>query len=160
MTVIDYLIFTEGYHYALLFLWLVMLAIGVKYFRLLEFYFKPKIGFDAGESYGQKTLIVSFALGFLMFLFGMFKPFQGVINYDYVEYIFYGLFILLLALNVIVSISNYISKSGIIRVVTMSALMLLYFYSGMLGGLMVVAIFVLFIIIYALLRSKKTLTIR
>ncbi len=160
MTLISYLAFTEGYHFALLFLWLVMLSIGIKYFYFLESHFKPKNGFVAGVSYGKKILLLSFAIGLFMFLFGMFKPYQEDINYDYVEYIFYGIFIVILVLNAFISIRNYFSVSGIVRVVTMSALMLLYFYSGMLGGLMVVAIFVLFIIIYALIRLKKTLTIR
>jgi len=164
MILIEYLTLTEWYHYVLLFLWLVMLAIGIKYFHLIESHFKPKNEFSKGEVYGKILLSISFIIGLFMFLAWMFKPPQvdahSDINWNYIEYGFYGLFLFLLIINAAISIKNYTSKSGIIRLIIMSIFMLVYFYSGMLGGLMVVATFTLFIIIFALIKLKKTLTIR
>lgn len=163
MIVTDYLTFTEWYHYALLFLWLVMLFIGIKYFSLFESHFKPRDGFAKGENYGKGLLSASFVIGLLMILVFTFKPAQSVqseVSWDYAEYIFYGLFILLLAFNAFVSIRYYFSPGGIVRMALMSVLMLLYFYSGMLGGLMVIAVVVLFILIFAVVKLKKIMTIR
>ncbi len=160
----DYLTFSEWYHYALLFLWLLMLVISIKYFYLFESHFTTNSGFSKGESYGKKLLSISFIIGLLMFLVWMFKSGQldakSSINWDYVEYGFYGLFLFMLMINAVISIKNYASTSGITRLIIMTIFMLVYFYSGMLGGLMVLATFALFIIIFALIKLKKTLTIR
>ncbi len=156
----DYLTFTEWYHYLLLFLWLVMLAIGIKYYHLFESHFKPKSSFTKGVKYGKSVLSVSFFIGLAMFLVWMFKSAQSSINWDYVEYGFYGLFLFTLIINAVISIKNYASTSGITRLIIMTIFMVVYFYSGMLGGLMVIATFALFIIILALIKLKKTLTIR
>lgn len=160
----DLLTFTEWYHYALLFLWLIVLFTGVKYFYLLESNFKTKDGFTKGENYGKSLLTASFVIGLLMVIIFTFKPAQtsaqNELNWDYAKYGLYGLFILLLALNAFVSIRNYESKSGVIRLVLMSILMLLYFYTGMLGGLLVIATAALFILIFALIKFKNILTIK
>ena len=156
----NHLTFTEWYHYLLLFLWLIILSVGVKYFYLLENTFNPKSHNSKGVSYGKNLISLSFIIGFLMFLVWMFMPANSSFKLQYVEYIFYGLFIILIIINATISISYYSRVSGIIRLVTLSILMLIYFYSGMLGGLMIVAIFALFVIIYALYKLKKTLTIR
>ena len=110
--------------------------------------------------YGESVLSLSFFIGLAMFLVWMFKPAQSSINWDYVEYGFYGLFIFVLIINAVISIKNFTKPSGIFRVILMTIFMFVYFYSGMLGGLMVLATFALFIIIFALIKLKKTLTIR
>ena len=160
----DFFTFTEWYHYLLLFLWLVMLGIGIKYFHLLESHFKPKSNFTKGVNYGRNVLSISFIIGLIMFLIWMFKPAhadaQSSVNWIYVEYGFYILFLIVLIINSVVSVKNYMPTSGIARLIIMTVLMFLYFYSGMLGGLMVIASFALFIIIFALIKLKKTLTIQ
>lgn len=161
---IDFLTFTEWYHYVLLFLWLIMLFTGIKYFYLLESHFKPKDDFDKGEKYGKNLLISSFVIGLLLVLIFTFKPAQiselSELNWGYVKYSLYGLFIILLVLNAFISIRNYELKSGIIRLLLMSVLMLLYFYTGMLGGLLVIATFALFILIYVVFKFKNILSIK
>jgi len=160
----DNTIFTEWYHYAILFLWLILLFTGVKYFHLLESNFKPKDSFDNGEKYGKNLLISSFVIGLLLVLIFTFKPAQineqSELNWDYAKYGSYALFIILLAINAIISIKNYEFKSGIIRLILMTILMFLYFYTGMLGGMLVIATFALFILIYAVIKFKKILTIK
>lgn len=159
----DYLTFTEWYHYVLLFLWLIILLTGIKYFNLLESAFKANEDFTMGEKYGKNMLLAAFVIGLLMVLIWTFKPAQTVDqtdNWNYAKYIFYGLFIALLALNAFISLRNYKSKSKVLRIVIMSILMVLYFYSGMLGGLMIFAFVCLFVIIYAFIKLKKILTIR
>ncbi len=164
MDTTNFLSFTEWYHYAMLFLWLVLLLTGVKYFQLLESNFKPKDNFNMGEKYGKSMLISSFIIGLLLVLVFTFKPAQiseqSELNWDYAKYILYGLFILMVALNAFVSIKNYETKSGVIRLIIMTILMLLYFYTGMLGGLLVIATFVLFILIFAIIKFKNILTIK
>ena len=107
----DFLTFTEWYHYVLLFLWLIMLFTGIKYFYLLESHFKPKYDFDKGDKYGKNLLISSFVIGLLLVIIFTFKPTQlneqSELNWDYINYGLYSLFILLLALNAFVSIRNY-----------------------------------------------------
>jgi len=159
----DYLSFTEWYHYALLFLWIVMLFIGIKYFHLLESHFKPKDGFDNGEDYGKNLLISSFIIGALMVLIFIFKPAEmsasSELNWTYAKYLIYTLFVIMLGINAWVSIKKYQSNSNIFRFLIMSSLMILYFYTGMLGGLLILATFVLFILIYAIFKLKNKLTI-
>ena len=160
----DYFTFTEWYHYLLLFLWLVMLGIGIKYFHLLESRFVVKSGFAKGVNYGKVVLSASFIIGLTMFLIWMFKPAQAdpnsSISWLYVEYGFYILFLFVLIINAVVSLKMYKSSSGIARLIIMTILMFLYFYSGILGGLLVIATLVMFIIVFALIKLKKTLTIR
>lgn len=160
----NFLSFTEWYHYAILFSWIIMLFTGIKYFHLLESYFKPKDGFDKGEKYGKNILVISFVIGVLMVIIFTFKPVDlstsSELNWTYSKYLIYISFILLLVINAFVSIQNYKSKSNIFRLVIMSFLMILYFYTGMLGGLLILATFVLFILIYALFKLKNTLSIK
>jgi len=160
----DYFTFSEWYHYLLLFLWLIMLGIGVKYFHLLESHFVPKSNFTKGVNYGRNVIAASFAIGLTMFVIWMFKPAhvdpQSSINWLYVEYGFYILFIFVLFINAVVSLKKYKSASGITRLIILTILMLLYFYSGMLGGLLVIATLALFVVVFALIKLKNTLTIR
>ena len=72
----------------------------------------------------------------------------------------YGLITLLLSINAYVSFKFFVMPDAIYRLLVILILMIVYFYSGMLGGLLLIAIFALVVIIYALFRLKKTLTIR
>lgn len=160
----DYITFTEWYHYAILFFWMILLFSGIKYFSLFESNFKTRNYFSNGEKFGKTALVLSFIIGLLLVLIFTFKPAQISIKselyWDYAKYILYGLFIIMLAVNAFISINNYELKSGVIRLIIMTILMLLYFYTGMLGGLLVIAIFVLFVLIYAVVKFKNILTIK
>jgi len=157
--VLEILSFTEWYHYAILFLWLLLLFYGLSKFYLIETLFKSKKDFEQDEVHGKKLLISSFLLGILMFLTLTFIPARFEINREYVKYGFYFIFLLLLVYNATVSIRFYQPKSRALRSILMTFLMVVYFYSGMLGGLMVIAFFALFIILYAFGKFRKTLTI-
>jgi len=160
----DLFSFTEWYHYALLLLWLVILLAGLKYFHLLESLFKPKDELYKGNKYGANFLFVSFSLGLAMFLVMVLRPGQpdpqNLWFWNYAKYGFYALFVIILVLNAIVTIKNYKPESQVLRIALMAVLMIIYFYSGMLGGLMVISVFALVVIIYALIKLKKILTIR
>lgn len=156
--------FTEWYHYALLLFWLILLFVGLKYFQHIESYFKPKEGFVKGKKYAVNLLSSSFVIGILLFAIMIFKPaeMEGGLNliWNISEYLMYATFLLLLILNAFICINNYQKNSSITRVIVISLLMILYFYSGMLGGLMVIAFLALFIIIYTFIKFKKILTIK
>ncbi|MFK5856982.1 MAG: hypothetical protein QM503_12695 [Bacteroidota bacterium] len=164
MKLLDYLTFTEWYHYAILFLWMILLLTGVKYFYLFESNFKLKNSNHKGENYGKSLLISSFVTGLLLVIIFIFKPAQlseqSELNWDYLKYAIFGLFIILIVFNALITLKNYELKSGIIRLVLMSIMMILYFYTGMLGGLLVIATFVLLFLIYMILKFKKILTIK
>jgi hypothetical protein len=150
--------FTEWYHYALLLLWLIMLMAGLKYFPKIESSFKVKNAFSDGNKYGVGLLTASFILGFVVFLIWTFTPDFGQSTVGYV--IMYGLITLLLSINAYVSFKFFVMPDAIYRLLVILILMIVYFYSGMLGGLLLIAIFASVVIIYALFRLKKTLTIR
>jgi len=156
---LEILSFTEWYHYAILFLWLVLLFYGLSKFYLVETLFKSRKDFEQDEVHGKKLLISSFLLGILMFLTITFIPTRFEINREYIKYAFYFIFLLLLVYNASVSIRFYKPESRAFRSLLMTFLMVLYFYSGMLGGLMVISFIALFIIIYAFVKLRKTLTI-
>ncbi len=164
MAVANFLTFSEWYHYLLLFLWSVMLLTGIKYFSLFESNFKIKNNFSNGEKNGKVMLITSFVIGLLLVLIFTFKPaqasLQSELSWDYSKYGLYGLFIIMLVVNAIISIRNYEIRSGVIRLLLMTIFMFLYFYTGMLGGLLVIATFALFMLIYAIIKFKHILTIK
>jgi len=141
-----------------------MLFTGIKYFYLFESHFKPKDNFDKGDKYGKNLLISSFVIGLLLVIIFTFKPAQmsehSELNWDYAKYSLYGLFIILLVINAFVSIKKYELKSGLTRLLLLSFLMVLYFYTGMLGGLFVIATFAMFILIFAIVKFKNVLTIK
>jgi len=156
--------FTEWYHYVFLLIWLLLLMLGLKYYPHVESFFKAKEGQVMGSKYGSYLLVSSFLLGIILFMLMVFKPkpLEGhpPLSWDMIKYSFYGIFILLMGLNIWFTIRNYKAKSKLIRSIVLSLLMLVYFYSGMLGGLMVIGITALFIIIYTFIKFKKILTIR
>ena len=156
---LEILSFTEWYHYAILFLWLLLLFYGLNYFYLIETLFKPKEEFQQDEVHGKKLLMTSFALGIFLFLAMTFIPARFEINREFIKYGFYFIFLLLIIYNATVSIRYYKPQSRAMRSIIMTFLMLVYFYSGMLGGLMVIAFVALFIVIYAFVKLRKTLTI-
>lgn len=159
----NFLTFTEWYHYAILFLWIVLLFVGVKYFNLLESHFKPKDGFKKGDIYGKNLLVASFTIGALMVLVFTFKPAQlntqSELNWDYGKYLIYAIFMMLLLVNAYVSMRKYHSPSNILRLLIISFLMILFFYTGMYGGMLIIATLVLLILIYAIIKLKNKLTI-
>lgn len=160
----DFLSFTHWYHYAILLLWIILLTTGIRYYALFESKFKLKNEFNNGEKLGKTLLILSFVTGMVLVLIFTFKPaqlsMQSEIYWDYTKYSLYGLFLIMLAVNATISIKNYKPKDGLIRLLLMSVFMVLYFYTGMLGGLFVMAIFALFILIYAIIKFKNILTLK
>jgi len=154
----DYLNFTEWYHYALLLLWLVILFVGLKYFYKIEDAFKLKSNFENGNNSAVGLLIASFVLGFAAFMIGAFAPETG--QSQTANIIFFGSAVLLLLLNAFICFKYYLRQSAIIRLLLISLLMIVYFYSGMLGGLFLIAIFALVVIVFALIKLKNILTIR
>ena len=154
----DYLTFTEWYHYALLLVWLLILLVGVKYYYKIENAFKLKSNFENGNKYAVGLLITSFILGFLAFLIWAFATEMG--QSLTADIIFYGFVILLFLLNAFICFRNYITQSAIIRFLLISVLMIVYFYSGMLGGLFLIAVFALVVIVFALVKLKNVLTIK
>ncbi len=154
----DSISFSEWYHYALLLLWLVILMTGLKYFPKIEPLFKVKNTFSDANKYGVGLLAASFILGFVVFLIWTFAPDFGQSTVGYV--FMYGLIILLLSINAYLSFKFFVMPDAIYRLLVILVLMIVYFYSGMLGGLLMIAVFALVVIIYVLLRLKKTLTIR
>jgi len=155
--------FTEWYHYLLLFIWLILLMVGFKFYHLIESMFQAKEGHHKGQRYGVSLLISSFIIGILLFMVMVFKPAQveeGSVTYwTIAKYFFYGLFFLLVGLNTIYTIRSYESRSILLRLTVLTILMLIYFYSGMLGGLMVIAFAALIIVIYTFIKFKNILKI-
>ena len=151
--------FSEWYHYVFLFLWLLLLFYGLSKFYLIETLFKPKKEFEQDEVHGKKLLIGSFLLGIFLFMAMTFIPARFEVNREYIRYGFYFIFLLLLVYNATVSIRFYMPESRALRSLSMTFLMVVYFYSGMLGGLMVISLVALYIIIVAFIRLRKTLTI-
>ena len=156
---LEFLTFSEWYHYALLFLWLLLLFYGLSKFYLIETLFKPMGDFQQDEVHGKKLLMTSFALGIFLFLTMTFTPARFEVNRESIKYGFYFIFLLFLIYNAWVSIRYYKPKSRALRSLLMTFLMVLFFYSGMLGGLMVISFVALFIVIYAFVKLRKTLTI-
>lgn len=160
----DYLSFSEWYHYVLLFVWLIFLLLGLKYYTYIENLFKPKTEFDNGKKYGVNLLLASFIIGFIIFLLMTFSP-AKIDNEangmsEYLRFGFFGLFVILILFNGIITIRNYQPKSIVTRIIVTSFLMFIYLFSGVLGGLLMSAIITLIVIIYALIKLKKILTLR
>ncbi len=154
----DSISFSEWYHYALLLLWLVILMAGLRYFPKIESLFKKKDTFSDANKSGVGLITSSFILGFVVFLIWTFAPDFGQSTVGYV--FMYGLITLLLSINAYLSLKYYVMPDAIYRLLVILVLMIVYFYSGMLGGLLMIAIFALVIIIYAFIKFKKILTIR
>ncbi len=155
---------TQWYHYVLLAVLLAILFVIIKYYYSVEKVFKPKTGIQNGVKSGKSMLISSFVLGLIMVLIWMFKPSNLSSETEkywiYVENICYGLFIMLILINIYFSFTNYKLRSSILRIIIVSGLMFIYFYSGMYGGLLILIALATLIIIYSIFRLKKTLTLR
>lgn len=158
------LLFSEWYHYVFLLIWIIILFVGIKYYPLLEQRFKLKKSFSSGSAYGKNLLISSFSLGLLLVVVFTFKPAnpsETAINYGlYFKYAFYAIFIFLLLFNTIVSVQHYEQQSGLIRMVILSLLMIIYFYSGMLGGMILFVIMAIIILIIAFIKLRKILRLK
>jgi hypothetical protein len=164
LTSTDYLNLTEWYHYAMLFVLFIFLLAGIKYYNKIEGFFSANPNTNKGVKLGKSMLISAFCLGLGMVIIWMFKPAELTINSEknwiYAENLCYVLLFLLLLVNAYFSFTNYKLRSGIMRTIVISLLMVLYFYTGMLGGLVIMFVFAAIIVIYSLLKLKKTLTIR
>ncbi|NOX84849.1 MAG: hypothetical protein GXO86_02615 [Chlorobi bacterium] len=150
--------FSEWYHFALLLLWLAVLFGGLFFFNKIEKLFRLKDDFSDGSKIAVGLLLTSFIFGFVVFLVLTFSA--ETAHSKTAIILFYGLAFLLLLLNAFTCFRNYLLQSAIIRFLLLSALMLVYFYSGLLGGLLVIALFALAVIVFALLKTKKILTIK
>ncbi len=150
--------FSEWYHYLLLATWLIVLMVGVKYYPKIEKNFTLKTNFTKGSKLAIGFLLASFILGFFIFLIQFFD--NGAKQVTTINYIIYGMVAVLLLLNAFLSFKYYVTKSAIIRVLLLSVLIVIYFFSGLLGGLLIISIFALVVIIYAFVKFKNILTIK
>lgn len=156
-----YLTFTEWYHYAFLFIWLLLLFAGLKYFDAIESFFEAREDFHKGRKYSVYLLLGSFCLGVSLFLVKVFQPTdQTNPTHSFIEYSIIAIFLLLLSFSIVLAIKKYKPKSLPLRLIGMTLLMLVYFYSGILGGLLVVAVLALIFIIYVFIKFKNILTIK
>ncbi len=164
MNLNDYVSFNEWWHYLILMLWIILLLFLLRYFKDLESFFKTKDEKTSMSKQGRNFLIISFVLGIAMVLVWMLKPAhlteQNSRLWWWIQIGFYAAFLILIAINAMWSIKNYTSKSSISRIILMSLLMVIYFYTGMFGGLFVMALFALAVIIYFIIKFKKILSIK
>lgn len=163
-TLIENNAFTEWYHYVLLLIWLILLLVGIKYFKHIESYFKPKDDFDKGKKSAVTLLSSSFVLGMLLFATMIFKPAElgdkSELLWNLSKYLMYAVFLLLLIWNAFICFNNYQKSSRLARILVISFLMILYFYSGLLGGLMIITFLALFVVIYTFIKFKKILQLK
>ena len=146
--------FSEWYHYIFIVLWIVVLFFGLKYFYKIEKLFKLKDDFKSGNKVAVGLLITSFIFGFIIYLiwvlapeFGQSKTATIVVN---------SLIVLIFLLNVFVCFKNYKIVSALLRFLLISILMLVYFYSAWLSGLLLIGVFSLVVIFYTLRWLKIT----
>ena len=150
--------FSEWYHYLLLTAWIVVLMVGIKYYPNIEKNFTLKINFTKGSKLAIGFLLSSFILGFFAFFIEIFD--YEAKQASAINYIIYVMVAVLLLLNAFLSFKYYVTKSAIIRVLLLSVLMVIYFFSGLLGGLLIISIFALVVVIYAFVKFKNILTIK
>lgn len=160
----EYFLFTEWYHYAILFLWLILLFFGMKKSNKIETLFKPKKEFSKNVIEVKYLLVSSFTLGVFMVLIWMFKPQEitpQVEKYwNYAKIGFYLVFLIFLFINALISIRNYNLKNTSFRVFLVSFLMTIYFFSGMFGGLMLIAFIAFILLIYFFIKFKNILKLQ
>jgi len=120
--------------------------------------------FRKGKNWGSWMLLISFILGFIMVTAWLFKPAklspESESYWQLAKYGFYVVFVLLLILNGYISLSKYMGNSGVLRIAILTPVMILYFYTGMFGGLLVLSIVLLIVVVYVFKNFKKILTIR
>ncbi len=150
--------FSEWYHYLFLAVWLVVLMVGLKYYPKVEKTFTLKTGFANGSKIATGFFLFSFILGFVIFFIQTFDA--EAEQATTITYIIYGVIALLLLLNAFLCFKYYVKMSAILRMLLLSVLIVVYFFSGLLGGLLIVSIFALVVIIYAFVKFKNILTIK
>ncbi len=150
--------FSEWYHYLFLAVWLVILMIGLKYYPEIDKKFHLKNGSSGKSTLAIGFLLSSFILGFVMFLLQTF--FTDNKSVTAVTYVTYGMVVFLLFTNAYVCFKYYVAPGLIIRMILLSILIILYFYSGLLGGLLLIAIFSFVVIVYLFIKFKNILTIK
>ena len=143
--------------YILLFLWIVVLLVGLKYFHKIEKLFKLKDDFQNGNKTAVGLLLGSFIFGFIIYLIWVLTPDFG--QSEVVKYIVYTLIALVFLGHVFICFRYYKTTSAIFRMLLIAVLMIVYFYSGWLGGLLMIAIFGLAVVVFAIIKLKKMLTI-
>ncbi len=146
--------FSEWYHYIFIVLWMVVLFLGLKYFYKIEKLFKLKDDFRSGNKVVVGLLITSFIFGFFIYLiwvlapeFGQSKTATIVVN---------SLIVFTFMMNAFVCFKNYKIISAFLRFLLISVLMLVYFYSAWLSGLLLIGVFSLVVIFYTLRWLKRT----
>jgi len=144
--------------YLLLFLWIVVLWLGLKYFHKIENLFKLKDDFQNGNKTAVGLLLASFIFGFITYLIWVLAPDFG--QSKTLEFIVYPILFLVLLGHIFICFRYYKIPSAILRLLLIVALMIVYFYSGMLGGLLMIAVFGLVIIVFAIVKLKNILTIK
>ena len=154
----DNAMFSEWYHYLFLAAGLIILLSGLKYFPKIDKKFRLKSGVANQSKRATGFMLTAFIIGFVMFFMQTF--FTGVIPAHFVIYTGYGVFAAILLMNAYTCFKNYTSPGSVIRMIILSILIVIYFYSGLLGGLLIVAVLLLAILIYAFLKFKKILTIK
>ncbi|NOY50913.1 MAG: hypothetical protein GXO88_10180 [Chlorobi bacterium] len=161
--ILEFLAFTEWYHYAILFLWLIILFFGFRYMSDFEKCFTVEANVPKNTVISKNLVAASFLIGLLMVISAWLIPAQSV-NYQYyiniIKYGSFGIIIILIIYNFIVSLKSHKKNSGIAHGILLSLIMLIYFFSGMFSGLLIAATFALALIIYALIKLYKTLKIK
>ena len=150
--------FSEWYHYLLLALWLIILLAGLKFYPKLDQRFQLKKGFKSKGKAAAGLLTFSFVLGFVLLMFRVFAHNARIGNSS--EIFAYGLIILLLLGNAYYCFQNYVMPGSVFRLILLSILIPVYFFTGLMSGLFVMAIISVIVIIYFLIRFKNILTIK
>jgi len=153
----DSLSFSDWTFYLLLFLWMVVLFVGLKYFHKIENLFRLKDDFQNGNKTAVGLLLVSFVFGFIIYLIWVLAPEFG--QSKTAEFIIYPIILLVFLWHVFICFKHYKTGSAIFRLLLIAILMIVYFYSGWLGGLLMIAVFSLAIVVFAIVKLKKILTI-
>ncbi|MCF6169757.1 MAG: hypothetical protein L3J66_02100 [Bacteroidales bacterium] len=144
--------------YILLFLWIVVLFAGLKYFHKIEKLFKLKDDFQNGNKTAVGLLLGSFIFGFITYLIWVLAPDFG--QSKTLAFIVYPGILLVLLGHIFICFRYYKIPSAILRLLLISVLMIVYFYSGWLGGLLMIAVFGLAVVVFAFVKLKKILTIK
>ena len=158
-TAATYNFFSDGwFFYLLLLLWIVVLFIGLKNFDKVESAFKLKDDFKNGNKTATGLLLASFIFGFVIYLIWVLAPDFG--QSKTLKFIVYSAIALVFLWHTFICFKHYKTQSAILRWLFILVLMVVYFYSGWLGGLLMIAVFALAVIIFALVKLKNVLKIK
>lgn len=140
----------------------VVLFFVQKYAYKVDRELNKKLSDEAGWEGKPWPLISGLLLGFIVFVFGVFLPGDLSINPALWKWPEILVFVLALAIIVGLAIESFahfgIAKGGL-RIVIFGLLAIVFFYAGMIVGLLFAAILALVIIIYFLFFWKKRLGI-